>query len=109
MKWWALLVVLCACDAGSVYAYTANLYDPQNDCVDHAAGVDIMEGSSPGASCGAKCLAGKNLDDGGVQVWVTTMCGPPPHNADVSGTNALCAPAFDALNRGDFCADASAE
>ena len=99
----ALLPLLAACDAGGAYLYTGNRYDPQNDCLSGVMGLDVLEGTDPGATCGAKCIAAKNADDGGPQVFVSTMCGPAPYNADVSGSSPLCAPALAAQSRGAFC------
>lgn len=99
----ALLLFLAACDAsGAAYLYTGNLYDPQRGCVSNLGIIDVMEGPDPGSGCGAKCLA---ANDGGLPVYVTTMCGPTPIVADVSGSNPACTPALAALARGDFCLD----
>jgi hypothetical protein len=100
----ALAVVLAACDAGGAYLYTGNLYDPQNDCLGTLMGLDVLEGTDPGATCGAKCIAAKNATDGGAEVFISTMCGPAPYNADVSGSSPLCAPALAAEARGAYCA-----
>ena len=103
----ALAVALAACDAGGAYLYTGNLYDPQNDCLGTLMGLDVEEGTDPGANCGAKCIAAKG-GDGGAEVFISTMCGPAPYNADVSGSSPLCAPALAAQSRGAFC-DAGAD
>jgi len=106
----ALLPMLAACDAGGAYLYTGHRYDPQNDCLGNLMGLDVLEGTDPGASCGAKCIAAKNADDGGAEVFVSTMCVPAPYNADVSGSSPLCAPALAAQSRGAYCAgDAGAD
>ena len=101
----ALLLLLAACDSGSYYLYTGHAYEPQRDCVSDLVALDVEIGSDPGATCGAKCLAAPNEVDGGVQVYATTMCGPTPAGADMSGTNPQCANALAAFNRGDFCLD----
>jgi hypothetical protein len=98
----ALLPLVAACDAGGAYLYTGNLYDPQNDCLGTLMGLDVVEGTDPGATCGAKCIAAKNAD-GGAEVFISTMCGPAPYNADVSGSSPLCAPALAAQSRGAYC------
>ena len=98
-----LLPLLAACDAGGAYLYVGHRYDPQNDCLSGVMGLDVLEGTDPGSSCGAKCIAAKNAEDGGSQVFVSTMCGPAPYNADVSGSSPLCAPALAAQARGGFC------
>ena len=105
-----VLPLLAACDAGGAYLYDGHLYDPQNDCLSGVMGLDVLEGTDPGSSCGAKCIAAKNATDGGSQVFVSTMCGPAPYNADVSGSSPLCAPALAAQARGAFCpTDAGAD
>ena len=98
-----VLVFLLACDAsGAAYLYSGNLWEPQRACVDMTSIIDVAEGTDPGSGCGAKCLA---ANDGGLPVYITTMCGPPPIVADVSGSNPACAPALAAFARGDFCLD----
>lgn len=97
----ALFLLLAACDSGSVYLYKGDLYDPQHDCLS-PTGMDVMEGTDPGSGCGAKCLA---ANDGGLPVYVTTMCGPAPFVADVSGSNPACSRALAAFQRGDLCLD----
>jgi len=101
------LLVATSCDAGGAYLYTGNLYDPQNDCLGKLEALDVLEGTDPGATCGAKCIAAKNADDGGAEVFISTMCGPAPYKADVSGSSPLCAPALSAQGRGAFCASDS--
>jgi hypothetical protein len=96
-------LLVLACDAGGAYLYTGNLYNPQNDCLGTLMGLDVLEGTDPGATCAAKCIAAKNADDGGAEVFISTMCGPAPYNADVSGSSSLCAPALSAQSRGAFC------
>jgi hypothetical protein len=103
----ALFPLLAACDAGGAYLYTGNRYDPQNDCLSTLMGLDVEEGTDPGSSCGAKCIAAKDVD-GGAAVFISTMCGPAPYNADVSGSSPLCAPALAAQSRGAYC-DAGAD
>jgi hypothetical protein len=98
----ALLLLLAGCDASAAYLYTANVYDPQRDCVSSTQGIDFMEGTDPGSGCGAKCLA---ANDGGLPVYVTTMCGPAPMVADVSGSNPACSSALAAFARSDICLD----
>ncbi len=99
----ALALVLAACDAGGAYLYTGNLYDPQNDCLSTLMGLDVLEGPDPGATCGAQCIAATNADDGGAEVFISTMCGPAPNNADLSGSSPLCAAALASHARGAFC------
>jgi hypothetical protein len=99
----ALVLLLPACDAGGAYLYTGHIYDPTGDCLGVVMGFDVLEGTDPGSSCGAKCIAAKNAD-GGTEVVITTMCGPAPYNADVSGSSPLCAPALAAQARGSYCA-----
>ena len=98
----ALVPLLAACDAGGAYLYTGHVYDPQNDCLGVVMAFDVLEGSDPGSSCGAKCIAAKSAD-GGSQVVISTMCGPAPYKADVSGSSPLCAPALAAQARGAYC------
>jgi hypothetical protein len=98
----AVLLLLAGCDAGASYLYTGNLFDAQRSCVSQTGYIDIMEGTDPGSGCAAKCLAPA---EGGLPVYVTTMCGPTPIVADVSGTNPACSPALAAFARGDFCLD----
>jgi hypothetical protein len=100
----AVAIVLAACDAGGAYLYTGHEYEPQRDCVTDLLALDVLEGTDPGASCSPLCLAGKDFD-GAVQVYASTMCGPPPPGADVSGSDPDCKPALAALARGDFCLD----
>jgi len=104
MKRFTLLALVLGCDAGGAYLYTGHAYDPVRDCLSGVLGLDVLEGTDPGATCGAKCIAGKDAD-GGAEVFISTMCGPAPFNADVSGSSALCGPAFAAQNRADYCLD----
>jgi len=99
----SVLVLLLACDAsGAAYLYSGNLWEPPRGCIDPTSIIDVAEGTDPGAGCAAKCLA---ASDGGLPVYVTTMCGSPPIVANVSGSNPACAPALAAFARGDFCLD----
>jgi len=101
MKRALLLPLLLACDAsGAAYLYSGSLYDPQLDCVLSTGIIDVMEGTDPGSSCAPKCLA---ANDGGLPVYVSTMCGAAPVVADLSGSNPACAPALAAWARQDFC------
>lgn len=98
----AAIAICAACDAGGAYLYTAHTYDSKQDCVGTTESIDVFEGPDPGSTCGAKCLAAA---DGGLPVYATTMCGPTPAPADLSGANPECAGALAALARGDFCLD----
>lgn len=97
-----LLLAFAGCDTESYYLYTGHLYEPNADCVTDLAVLDVEIGTDPGASCAAKCVTAPD-DEGGVAVYASTMCGPTPYGADISGTNANCAPALAALARQDFC------
>ena len=101
------LVLLVACDAASAYVYTGRVYDPQGDCLGPETGFDLLTGSDPGSSCGAKCIAAKS-DDGGLRIIISTMCGPAPYNADISGSSPLCVPALAAQSSGAYCSSSDA-
>jgi hypothetical protein len=98
------LLLLAGCDAGGAYMYTGHAYDPNRDCLGGLLELDVLEGTDPGATCGPKCIAGKD-QDGGVVVYMSTMCGPAPYNADVTGSSPRCTGAFAAQIRGDYCLD----
>ena len=107
MKLAALALALAACDSGSYYLYTASQYDSRQGCVTAPQALDVEIGNDPGSSCGAKCLTAPGVD-GGAVVYASTMCGPTPVGADVSGSNPMCAAAIAALESGDFCLDGGA-
>ena len=94
----ALALILAACDTGSFYLYTGNQYDTAHDCVSDLVALDVESGNDPGSTCGAKCVVAPD----GI-VYASTMCGPDPAGADVSGTNPQCARAIASLGRADFC------
>ena len=97
-----LLLAFAGCDTESYYLYTAHQYDPKLGCVTDLAVLDVEIGPDPGSSCAAKCVTAPD-SDGGVAVYASTMCGPTPYGADISGTHADCAPALAALAGQDFC------
>jgi hypothetical protein len=99
-----LALAAAGCDAGNAYYYFGHQYEPSRDCLDSVAELDILTGDDPGSSCASKCIKGTN-GDGGVIVYATSMCGPPPVAADITGTNPLCSFALAAVGRGDYCLD----
>jgi hypothetical protein len=109
----AAWVLLLACDDGSYYLFNGNEYEPTRDCLDPSAALDVFAGSDPGASCTVECIVQQisatdnsgHMIDGGVAVFVSDECGPPPPGTDVSGTNPQCVSALAAWYRTDICLD----
>ncbi len=107
------LAIALACDDGSYYLFNGSEYDPTNDCLDPPAALDVFEGNDPGATCTRICVtkpitvidANGDPQDGGIEVFVSTECGPTPPGADTSSTNPLCAPALAAFDRDASCLD----
>jgi hypothetical protein len=101
----AFVVLAClSCEEDSAYLYLGNQYEPSRDCLDSVSSLDVLAGLPPDGSCGPLCVVGTD-QDAGIPVFVSTMCGPPPIGADISGSNPQCPSALAALSRGDYCLD----
>jgi hypothetical protein len=92
-------------DAGS-HIYTGAPYDPTLACLAPLTGVDVVTGPEPENPCGPICVVSPP-EDGGVTVYVSTMCAPYPNYPNVvnpSG-NAACAAALEAFQLDALCED----
>jgi hypothetical protein len=95
----ALGVWVAACSPQRSHLFGAQHYDPDHDCLEKGAAVDVIEGPDPGTCDVLHCWVAPSED-----VYVTTTaCDAPPgyvdHTADPAGTP--CARALAAHNRPD--------
>jgi hypothetical protein len=92
-------------DAGS-HIYTGAPYDPTLACLAPLTGVDVVTGPEPETPCKPVCIVSPP-EDGGVTVYVSTMCAPYPNYPNIvnpSG-NAACAAALEAFQLDALCED----
>lgn len=94
------VAVAIACGDPS-HIFQGNAYIDGRDCLGTTASVDVVTGDDPGF-CDVRCLA-QPEDDGGRQIYISTMCPPDPVFYDASGSDPACPKAIAALYRNDIC------
>jgi len=94
----AATAVLASCIATDSYVYTAQKYDPANDCVNGYKAVEVVKGSGASANCPATCLMV------GADLYVSTLCPPLPDIATAVDSDAgACIAALAAAASGGTC------
>lgn len=89
---------LTSCIATESYVYSAQKYDPTNDCVNAYAAVEVVKGSGASAKCPAVCLMV------GADLYVSTLCPPLPDIATAVDSDAgTCIAALAAAASGGTC------
>jgi hypothetical protein len=89
---------LASCISTDSYVYTAQKYDPTNDCVNAYAPVEVVNGSGASAKCAPVCLMV------GTDVFVSTLCPPLPDIATAVDADAgACLAALAAAASGATC------
>ena len=87
------LLALAACEDRLVHAFIASRYDPDADCLEPPAAVDVVAGADPGSCPVTRCW---ETPSGEVFVS-TTACDAPPDFVDKTADPAG-SPCGDALN-----------
>ena len=95
------IAVIAAC-GDPVYVYFARRYDGSRDCLERVVALDIMSGTDPGLGCAPRCIAVK-ADDGGVDLYGTTACGPTPLGANATETDPRCPAVKAAVQSTNLC------
>jgi hypothetical protein len=89
---------LASCISTDSYVYTAQKYDPTNDCVNAYSAVEVVNGSGASAKCPPVCLMV------GADVYVSTLCPPLPDIATAVDNDAgPCIAALAAAASGGTC------
>jgi len=89
---------LASCISTDSYVYTAQKYDPDNDCVNGYAAVEVVKGSGASADCAPLCLMV------GADLYVSTLCPPLPDIASAVDSDAgPCIAAKKAQATGGTC------
>jgi len=89
---------LTSCIATDSYVYTAQKYDPTNDCVNGYKPVEVVKGSGASATCPPMCLMV------GADLYVSTLCPPLPDIATAVDSDAgTCPAALAAAASGGTC------
>jgi len=92
-----------SCLTTQSYVYSAQKYDPQADCLEANAAVELVTGSGASSTCPAVCVTV------GADLFVSTVCPPLPTVATAVPADAGdCIAALAAAKRGGTC-DAPAE
>ena len=87
-----------SCISTDSYVYTAQKYDPTNDCVNGYKPVEIVKGSGASAVCAPTCLMV------GDDLYVSTLCPPIPDIASAVDSDAgPCIAAVKAQASGGTC------
>jgi len=88
-------LVWVACGDPISHIYSAELYDPDADCLYPGTAIDVVAGPPDDAGfCDAVCITDLDGD-----VFVSGQCGPYPTAFDVHSKNPQCAQAFAATCR----------
>jgi hypothetical protein len=92
-------LVASACSPGRSHAFGAHRYDPENDCLEASAVVDVVEGEDPGKCDRLRCWE----TPGGEAYVTTTACDAPPdfRDATADGPETPCGKALAAWGRED--------
>lgn len=89
--------VATGCEARLVHVFGAHRYDAKRDCLEAAAGVDVVEGEDPGECDAIRCW----ISPEGEAFVTTKACDAPPdyveRTTDAAGT--ACEPALAAWAR----------
>jgi hypothetical protein len=89
---------VASCITTDSYLYTAQKYDPTNDCVTAYKAVEVVTGSGASARCAPACLMV------GDDLYVSTLCPPLPAIATAVGADAgTCIAALAAAATGGTC------
>jgi hypothetical protein len=89
---------LASCIATDTYVYTAQKYDPTNDCVGTYKAIEVVTGSGASATCAPACLMV------GDDLFVSTLCPPLPTIATAVDADAgTCTAALAAAATGGTC------
>jgi hypothetical protein len=89
---------LASCIATDSYVYTAQKYDPANDCVSAYKAIEVVNGSGTSATCPPACLMV------GEDIFVSTLCPPLPTIATAVDADAgTCIAALAAAATGGTC------
>jgi hypothetical protein len=89
---------LASCISTDSYVYTAQKYDPTNDCVNAYAAFEVVNGSGASARCPRVCLMV------GADLYVSTLCPPLPDIASAVDSDAgACIAALAAAASGGTC------
>ena len=89
---------LTSCLSPASYVYTAQKYDPTNDCVNGYTPIEVVKGSGASANCPAACLMV------GADLYVSTLCPPLPDIATAVDSDAgTCIAALAAAASGGTC------
>ena len=87
-----------SCISTDSYVYTAQKYDPTNDCVDEYKSVEVVKGQGASADCPPICLMV------GADLYVSTVCPPLPDIASAVDSDAgTCLAAIKAQASGGTC------
>ena len=94
----ATTATLTSCISTDSYLYTAQKYDPDNDCVNAYSAVEVVKGSGASAVCPRTCLMV------GDDLYVSTLCPPLPAIASAVDSDAgTCIAALAAAATGGTC------
>jgi len=87
-----------SCISADSYVYTAQKYDPTNDCVNAYKSIEVVKGSGASAVCAPTCLMV------GDDLYVSTLCPPIPDIATPVDSDAgPCIAAVNAQASGGTC------
>ena len=92
-----------ACDSNAEsHVYVASLYETANDCLDPSTSLGYIDTPNGDLDCAPTCIVFPPAPTvGGMErIYVSSMCGPYPANADISGTDPGCAAALAAWASG---------
>ena len=94
----AAVAIAASCIATDSYVYTAQKYDPANDCVTAYKAIEVVNGSGASATCAPACLTV------GEDLYVSTLCPPLPTIATAVAADAgPCIAARAAAATGGTC------
>jgi hypothetical protein len=89
---------LASCLSADSYVYSAQKYDPTNDCVHVSKAIEVVNGSGASANCPISCLTV------GEDLYVSTLCPPLPTVATAEDSDSgTCIAALAARARGGTC------
>ena len=94
----AAVAFAASCITTDSYLYTAQKYDPTNDCVNAYKAIEVVNGSGASATCAPACLTV------GEDLYVSTLCPPLPAIATAVAADAgTCIAALAAAATGGTC------
>jgi hypothetical protein len=91
----------CDSDAQS-HVYVASLYEADSNCLEPSTSLGFIDTPNGDLDCAPTCIVfpPSPAIGGNERVYVSSMCGPYPTNADVSGTDPGCPAALAAWAAG---------